>query len=356
MVTDPLPSTGQLAGPRVAFRPGALALFVAVLSCGCHATDAEPPITGPVLEVEGARYEWMLDWPAYPDGFELGNTHGGIVVASDGRILFNTDREHAVVVVGPNGDVVDEWGSELAGGLHGMALASEPDDAGAWREILYLVHTGRSELIKATLDGEILWRRGWPEESGLYENANQFNPTAIDVAPDGTIYVADGYGFQWVHLFAPDGRYLESFGGPGTDDGQFRTCHGLAIDASGEEPELWVADRENGRLQVFGLGVQHLRTVRDHFRRPCSVVRGPDGQRVVADLAGRITLLHENGSLIGHLGDQPDEAKRANNGVPPEEWIDGEFVAPHFATFDEEGNLYVLDWVSAGRVTKLRRL
>lgn len=341
--------------------PAGLALLAVTLLGSCRSAPCQAPIgaaetLGPVLEAGDQRYAWVLDWPRYPEAFALGNTHGGIAVARDGRVLFNTDSEHAVLVIGPDGSIADRWGSELARGLHGMALVSEADASGGEREVLYLVHTGRSELLKATLDGEILWRRGWPEESGLYEGAGQFNPTAIDVAPDGTVYVADGYGFQFIHRFGPDGAYLDSFGGPGAGPGEFNTCHGIAIDARGEEPELWVADRENGRIQVLGLDGQHLRTIEGDLRRPCSVVRGPDGTRVVADLAGRVTLFDAAGHLVGHLGDQPDPSKWANNGVPPEQWIDGEFIAPHFATFDADGNLYVMDWVSAGRVTKLRRL
>ncbi len=158
-----------------------------------------------------------------------------------------------------------------------------------------------------------------------------------------------------MHRFRPDGTLVRSFGGPGEADGRFRTCHGLSIDARVDPPELWVADRENGRLQVFDLEGTWLRTCTAELRRPCSVARGGE-RRVVADLAGRVTVLDLEGRVLAHLGDNPDPAKRANNGVPPSDWNAGEFVAPHFAAFDAAGDLYVVDWVSAGRITKLRAL
>ena len=91
------------------------------------------------------------------------------------------------------------------------------------------------------------------------------------------------------------------------------------------------------------------------FRRPCSFYEH-EGVVVVADLAGRVTLLNEKNELIGHLGDQPDPNKRARNGIPPDQWKDGEFLSPHGACFDSKGNLYVQDWNRLGRVTKLERL
>jgi hypothetical protein len=129
----------------------------------------------------------------------------------------------------------------------------------------------------------------------------------------------------------------------------------MSIDLSGPAPELWIADRENHRLQVFDLEGRFLRVVEPGLRRPCSVVRRGD-ERLVADLAGRISLLDAAGQLLCHLGDNPDQSQWANNGVPPEAWRDGTFIAPHFAAFDQAGNIYVMDWVSAGRVTKLKRV
>jgi hypothetical protein len=77
---------------------------------------------------------------------------------------------------------------------------------------------------------------------------------------------------------------------------------------------------------------------------------------LVADLAGRVTILGKDNKLVTHLGDQPDPAKRAQNGIPREQWKDGEFISPHSARWDAEGNLYVEDWLAQGRVSKLKRV
>lgn len=326
--------------------PLALALVVATAAC---LSKTARFTAGPEMVGGPNSYTWLEGWGDLPGGVTLGNTHGSILIDSEGRVLMNTDGAHAVIAYDPDGMPLFTWGEELRGGLHGMALVEE-----GGRELLYLVHTGRGEVIRATPEGEILWRRGWPEESGLYDDRNQYRPTAVAVGPDGTIFVADGYGKSYIHRFSADGTYLNSFGGGGEEDGKFRTCHGLAMDSSYDPPRLIVADRENHRLQAFDLEGNHLATYAGNLRRPCSVSCNAEGW-LVADLAGRVTILSRDGELIAHLGDQPNERLRANNGVSSDLWRSGEFLAPHSAAWDASGNIYVVDWNRNGRVTKLSR-
>jgi len=265
-------------------------------------------------------------------------------------VYMNTDTENAVIVFESDGKFVKSWGKELAGGLHGMCLVKEGE-----AEFLYLTHTGRHEVLKSTLDGEILWTIPWPEQAKVYENAGQYAPTSVAVAADGTIYVADGYGRSYIHQYDRERKYVRTFGGPGTELGQLRTPHGIWIDASGKEPVLLVADRENQRVQSFALDGKPLGIVVTDVRRPCHMHQSGD-RTVIADLAGRITVLDRKLAVLGQLGDNPDPAKRAQNGVPREQWKDGEFLSPHCAHFAANGDVYVLDWNSLGRITKLKRL
>jgi len=299
---------------------------------------------------EKPAFEWVSDWLQLPEGLSLGNTHGCMVVSEAGEIYVNTDSENAIIVLRPDGTLVKKWGKELAGGLHGMTIVKEGDE-----EFLYLSHLVRHEVLKTTLDGEVLWTMGYPASSGHYENAGQYKPTGVAVGPDGSIYVADGYGQNWVHQFDKERNYVRSFGGRGGEPGQFQTCHGIWLDTRAEEPVLIVSDRENHRLQTFDLEGKALGVFTPGLRRPCSVYEH-DGMLAVADLAGRVSLLDEDNKLIAHLCDNPDPAKRAVNGVPRDQWAEGEFIAPHSVCFDKDGNLYVMDWNALGRITKLRRL
>lgn len=299
-------------------------------------------------------YEWVRGWGALPNGKSLGNTHGCIVVDREDRIYLATDSEDAVVVFDRDGRVLRTWGKDLAGGLHGMALVEE-----AGEQRLLLAHIGRHQVLGATLAGEILWTLDYPKESGLYEKPEQYLPTSVAPLPGGGFLVADGYGTSWIHRYDGERRYVSSFGGPGSELGQLRTPHGIWVDTRGSAPVLLVADRENNRVQVFDLAGTPLREVKDvaHdlLRRPCHMHPFGD-ELVVADLAGRVTLLDSALGLVAHLGDNPDPGKRARNDVLPAEWRDGEFISPHCANWDSQGNLYVTDWVSSGRLTKLARI
>jgi len=310
-----------------------------------------PGSPDPVRMGEGRHsYEWEADWGVLPEGLSLGNTHGCMAVDSKGRVFLNTDSENAVVIIGADGRFEKGWGKEWAGGLHGMTLVEENG-----QEFLYLTHTGRHEVAKTTLDGEVLWTIGWPEESGLYGGAGEYRPTGVAVAPDGRFFVADGYGKSYVHRYDAAGKYLGSFGGGGTEPGKMRTPHGIWIDMRGAEPSVLVADRENGRLQSFSLEGELLGVHTGQLRRPCNV-DGHAGDLVVADLAGRVTILDAQNELVCHLGDNPDPGQRAQNGIQPDLWKPGVFISPHSACFDAEGNVYVMDWLRWGRVSKLRRV
>lgn len=298
-------------------------------------------------------YEWVSGWGALPNGEALGNTHGCIVVDSKDRVYVNTDTARAVLVYDTDGNLLDSWGEELAGGLHGMCLA-EVDG----QEVLYLAHIGKHAVYKATLDGEILQTIGWPEEAGIYKDENGYRPTSVVVGPSGDLFVADGYGTSWIHRFSSAGEYLESFGGRGRGKGMLQTPHGMWLDQRGGEAELLVADRENHRLQSFALDGAARRIVTGMLRRPCNMQPAWDGSGdvIVADLAGRVTILNKDNELVCHLGDNPDPGKRARNDVPREQCKEGEFVSPHGAAWDSQGNLYVMDWLAFGRVSKLKRV
>lgn len=324
--------------------------------------ERAPRNAAPVFVGTGARrYRWDSDWLALPAGREwLGSTHGCIVVDRRDRVYLSAESGPAVLVFAPDGTLERSFGEELGGGLHGLTIVVEAPEHGESasteaREVLYLAHTARQEVLKTTLEGEVLLRIPLPVESGKYANPAQYKPTSVAVAPGGEIFVADGYGLSWIHRFDAQGKYLASFGGRGDTPANLETPHGLWMDTTQEPPTLLVADRENHRLARFSLAGDFLGgTDPDSglLRRPCHV-QFLGETAVVADLAGRVTLLDAQLELIAHLGDNPDPAQRAQYGITPDLWRDGVFFAPHCARFDSKGDLLVMDWNVAGRVTRL---
>ena len=118
---------------------------------------------------------------------------------------------------------------------------------------------------------------------------------------------------------------------------------------------LLVCDRENGRLQHFDLDGNFVEVIIDGLRRPCAASIHNDFM-LVAELAGRAVILDKNNEIVSILGDNPQVKQRANFRVPPKDWKEGVFTAPHGCCFDAKGNVYIQDWNKFGRITKLVRV
>lgn len=340
----------QQASSRRSFLKGIGAAFAVgiafpAIRTGKSATDA------PLLLGSGDhQYEWIKNWARLPEGLRFGNTHGAVVVDSHGRVLMNTDSENAIMMFDPDGKFIKAWGKEWQNGTHGMALQKENKT-----EYLYLTHFNRHEFAKCTLDGEVVWVKGYPKDSGVYENAEAFKPTGIAIAPNGDFYVTDGYGKSFVHHYNTKAEYVRTWGGVGSDIGQLKQPHGIWVDTRERVPRVLVADRANHRLQFFSLDGKPLGQVTEGLRLPSNFhQRGTD--IVIADLEGRVTILDKNNRLITHLGDNENPKLRGQNPVPPDQWKDGQFISPHCPRWDAAGNLYVAEWLSSGRITKLKRV
>ncbi|MCX6622875.1 MAG: hypothetical protein NTY38_17780 [Acidobacteria bacterium] len=295
-------------------------------------------------------YEAIHGWGELPGNIHYGFTHG-VVCDSQHRILIHNQSPHAVVIFDAGGKFVKSWGREFEQGAHGMWLNREGN-----QEFLYLSDYVRHVVVKTTLDGEVVYTLGWPEQSGAYESEQQYKPTNVAVAPNGDVYVGDGYGLSWIHQYTARGEYLRSFGGKGSAPGQVDCPHGLWVDTRQQEPVLLVADRTNQRLQTFTLDGRHLGFVTDELRRPCHFDAWHD-ELVIPDLWGRVTIFDRNNHLIAHLGDNPEVWKAPGYpNLPHEQRPEGKFIAPHAACVDPEGDIYVVEWIRDGRVTRLHRV
>lgn len=321
---------------------------------------------GPVIVGSGEHmYECIHDWARVPASIAFGNTHG-VAIDRDGLVYVKhtvhatSSCPDAVCVFDPDGRFVRSWGAEFRGGAHGLTLRREGDG-----EFLYLADFQRGVVKKTALTGELVLDFPWPEESGLYNAKAEFKPTNVAVVPPaasgaselwranaGGVFIADGYGKSWIHRYSPRAEYLGTFGGPGAERGQVSCPHGITIDARGSEPLVLVADRSNRRLQAFTLEGRHKGFVTRELRSPCHFDER-DGLLLVPDLEARVTILDRNNNLVVHLGDGGDFKLRDK---PRDQFVAGKFIAPHSACFDKDGNIFVVEWVEVGRVTKLRRV
>jgi DNA-binding beta-propeller fold protein YncE len=294
-------------------------------------------------------YEWLEDWAKIPEGIQLGYTHGVVVDAADNVYVHNQSRD-AVIKLDREGAYLASWGEEFASGAHGMFLNREGKG-----EFLYLADYARHIVAKTTLDGRVLWTIGVPDRPDIYSSSDSYKPTDVAVAPNGDFYVFDGYGQSWIHQYGPNGALIRSWGGTGKEPGQLDCPHGGWVDTRGAQPELLVADRGNNRIQIFTLDGEHKRFVTEELRMPCCFYQFQD-EIYVPDLFARVTVLGRDNRLITHLGDNPGiwETQGWPN-IPHEMRQAGKFSSPHACCVDSRGDLYVVEWVSDGRITKLRR-
>jgi DNA-binding beta-propeller fold protein YncE len=191
-----------------------------------------------------ARTEVKLQIPAA--GWKIGYP-SSVAMDQDGTIyvLQRDDTADPVIAVNRAGRVLRSWGK----GMFKIPHAIRIDPQGN----LWTVDAGNSMVYKFTRNGEKLMEISVGEQP---EGKSGFTGTTdIAFAPNGHLYISDGYGNARVLEYTAEGKRLKQWGNAGTGPGQFRQPHGIAIDHQGT---VYVADRQNGRLQRFDLNGKYL--------------------------------------------------------------------------------------------------
>ena len=314
----------------------------------------------PVIGTGKHTYEVIHDWGELPASIKYGNTHG-VVEDSQGHIYVHhtvhatSESADSMVVYDENGKFVKSWGKEFKGGAHGLHIRKEGST-----EFLYLCDTSRGVVVKATLNGEQVWSIGYPDQSDAYKPGTdgkkpKYSPTNLAIAPNGDIYVGDGYGSSYINQYNSKGEYIRTFGGRGKEAGKLDCPHGITVDLRSGTPILTVADRGNARIQRFTLDGKHIDFV-SGTNKPCHFYFYKNGDMVVPDLGARVTLMDKKNQVIANLGDDSESKWQDTRKLSRDHFTPGKFVAPHGACFDHKGNVFVVEWVEVGRVTKLRRV
>ena len=280
----------------------------------------------------------------------LGPTHGGVVVDSEGNIY--TSANMGVFVFSPEGEVLRRFVGDEYTAIHDIEIRKEGD-----REFIYGARNNSAEGLKFDAQtGEIVLKLPFPKESGL--DLQKFNPTAITVAPNGDIFLSDGYASNHIFKFDKDGKYLMHFGTKGNNLKEFNTAHGMTLDTRYDPPRLLICDRNHqpkGRLLHYDLDGNYIEEVITGLGMPTSVAVQGDFVSV-PDLHGRVVILDKTNTIIAVLGNNPDPALGRNFNVKQEDWVEGVFSGTHGSYWDKDGNLYVQDWNVSGRLMKLVRV
>ena len=267
------------------------------------------------------RYAVHRKWARLPAGESFGFI-SDLEVDGAGRVhVAQRGTDRPVLVFERDGKYAGSWGEGALAEPHYISAGSNGTFLVADRDAHQVLRfDGSGKLLQA------LGKRHWPSLNAPFNH-----PTAAAEAPDGEIYVADGYGNSNVHRFGANGELIQSWGGPGDGPGAFTTPHAVAVDAGGR---VLVGDRENNRVQVFDREGRFLSAWGD-FYHPMQIWIDDRGMVFVTDQIPRISMLDLDGKLIGRC-------RGAINGA-------------HGLSGDAEGNLYLAE-LPPQEITKLERL
>ena len=279
-----------------------------------------------------SNYSPVPNWCKLPYGMTFKNDATSVAVDSKDNVYVFCRGPVPLFIFDSEGNYINSWGEGEFLRPHGICVDKNDD--------LYLIDDQGHMIEKRTKEGKLIFRLGEKGKSSVRQSGDIFNlPTDAIVDPDtGDIFISDGYGNSRVHKFDTEGKYIKSWGEPGSDPGKFSLPHNIAI-TSGKR--LIVADRENFRLQIFDTEGNFIDQW--HIHHPMSVTTDkedniyvgemgpPPVQEGVKNLGNCVSILNPEGKLIERLG---DELPGSN---------DNQFVAPHGIAVDSNGSIYVAE-------------
>jgi DNA-binding beta-propeller fold protein YncE len=313
-------------------RPIATALVATALLFASTSLRSQRP-SDPALLVPQTAPE--LDYVAVPDPLPIpaGMTMGApasVAFGGDGHLFVLARGTHALYEFDPNGKFVRAFGEGLLVRSHGIHIDRDGN--------IWVTDVNAHVVLKLNRQGQVLLTLGVKGEAGEWNEAagsrrlNQ--PTDVEVAANGDVFVTQGHtpgamGNPLVLRFDRTGKFVKSWGGKGKEPGKFDVAHGIAIDAKGL---LWVADRENQRVQIFDADGTFVREVK-YAGVPCALDIGDRYIYMVNGFAGQLLRLDLQGKVLAATG-------KEGKGL-------GQFGEAHFVAVSPKGEVFVADSVNA---------
>ena len=286
------------------------------------------------------QYELVEGWGELPEGWQWGQV-GAVGVDSRDRVHVFTRTKHPYMIFDRQGHLVDHWGEEIFEDAHGICITAD--------DTVYLVDRNPQVVMKFSKEGRhqlSLGNRHEPSDTGYTDESRTVthagppfhHPTDVSIGPNGEIYVSDGYRNCRVHKFNPDGTLQFAWGEPGQADGQFVLVHSVWE----HKGRVYVADRQNNRIQVFTPEGKHQETW-PGYDQPCKIYIDADDIMYVAELGARITVADLKGNVLGRTGGERTHEP-------------GGFFGPHGIWTDSHGDIYVAEVLEGQRVQKFARV
>lgn len=271
-----------------------------------------------------------------------------MVQDSKGRIILLTNEtKNNVIIYDKKGKLLTTWGSEYPG-AHGLTLFNENGE-----EVLFICDNSLHQVIKTTLTGKVLMTLDYPKETGEYSKAEEYVPTETAIAPNGDIYVADGYGKDFIIQYNFKGEYIRHWGGRGAEEKHLKNAHGVCYDNRDKKnPLLVITSREQNAFKRYSLDGKYIDTIALPGAWVCRPVIHGDylyaavlqSQRSQWKESGFITILDKNNKVVSNPGGSEPVYE---NKQPAEMYQTNKiFQYPHDVCVDDEENVYVAQWNS----------
>lgn len=287
-------------------------------------------------------YEFAPNFITPPPGKEtLGNSHGEIAVDAAGNIYVSIqDKDAGIQVYGKDGKFIKAL--PLPPSLHGFVIRK--DDGG---EFIFAAVLGEQKVIKCNLDGTVVMEIP-TSEFPADKIGKGLKLTNCDVAPNGDIYVVDGYGQSWIFVFGRDGKFKQVFGGP-VEPLKLANAHKIFIDRRFEPARVMICDRGHKRMLHTQLDGTFIGEIATEMRNPSSASFHGD-LMCVAEIAGNVSVWDKDNKRVADLGTSPKPTNTPK--IEPKDWQQGIVTSPHGITFDNDGNILETEWNHWGRVLR----
>lgn len=296
-------------------------------------------------------YELVPDFIKAPPGKEtIGNGHGEIGCDSAGNFYVSVqgpeNKDAGLQVYGPDGKFIKTL--KLPNSLHGFVIRKDEG-----HEYIFSVVMAEQRVIKTTLDGAIVMEiptSAFPAD----KIGKGLKLTNCDVAPNGDLYVVDGYGADWIFIFDRQGKFKKTIGGQG-EPLKLNNAHKIFIDRRFDPARIMICDRKNNRLLHADLDGGWIGVIAEEgLRRPSGAAFHGD-LMCVAEIAGRVSVWDKENKLVTVLGANDTEGQTNTPQVAPADWRKGVVTSPHGITFDNDGNILETEWNKFGRVLRWDR-
>jgi hypothetical protein len=239
----------------------------------------------------------------------------------------------------------------LPNSLHGFVIRKTDDG-----EFIFAAVLNEQRFIKCTLDGKVVLeikKDAFPAEQAK----PGLKLTNCDVAPNGDIYIVDGYGKSWVFVFDKTGAFKKVFGGPTqiVDGKGFANTHKIFVDTRFAPARLLCLDRGNNRMFHVDLDGTNPQMISNKGLRNPSSASFHGDLMCVAEIAGRVSVWNKEGAMVASMGANDTKGQTNTPKVAPADWREGVVTSPHGITFDGQGNILETEWNVFGRVLRWDR-